>query len=162
MLSAQREYEERKIKHYGILLANIATNKNINRPLANMLIRLAYQSSYHEFCILSLAEKRYMVSSPLGYRFPRRYGGIDLRAASIVLGVRNLAQQQLLEISSQQQDYFFMQPLGKTFSDLMGLDDVEKGDRDEIKQLLHEFEELAKAEDQAHASNSSFWPPDAA
>jgi hypothetical protein len=49
-MAAQREFEERKIIFLGNLVANIAFDDSITRPLANQLISI----SYRQMCIMSL------------------------------------------------------------------------------------------------------------
>lgn len=57
MLVSQREYEEKKIKYYGIALANLSFKKNqhIGREEANALLKVAENISYREICILAMA-----------------------------------------------------------------------------------------------------------
>lgn len=53
LLTAQREYEERKIEFFGNLLAGIAVSR-LSRSYANLLIRIAGELSYRQLCLLSL------------------------------------------------------------------------------------------------------------
>src|SRR6266508_3625350 len=53
LLTAQREYEEKKLKYYGNLLANIAFHPEINRGTANQLIRIAERLSYRQMALLA-------------------------------------------------------------------------------------------------------------
>ena len=55
LLSAQRDHQERKIKYYGNLLANIAFRPDVDTDLANAIIRKAEQMSYRQMLILALA-----------------------------------------------------------------------------------------------------------
>lgn len=52
--AAQRDHQEKKLRHYGKLLANIAFESAIDRAHANLLIRRAEQLSYSQLCILGL------------------------------------------------------------------------------------------------------------
>lgn len=54
LLAAQREYEEKKVKLYGKLLANLAFKVGIDRGYANFLLGLAQRISYRQLCIISL------------------------------------------------------------------------------------------------------------
>ncbi len=54
VLAAQREAEEKKVRLYGNLLANLAFAQYINRSQANFLIRLGEDLSYRQLCLLSL------------------------------------------------------------------------------------------------------------
>lgn len=52
LFAAQRESEEKKIKYYANLYANIAFNTTISRPIANQLIKIAEQLTYRQIVIL--------------------------------------------------------------------------------------------------------------
>ncbi len=54
VLAAQREAEEKKVRLYGNLLANLAFAQDIDRSQANFLIRLGEDLSYRQLCLLSL------------------------------------------------------------------------------------------------------------
>lgn len=63
--AAQREYEERKIPHFGNLLANIAFDSAISREMANHFVTMAHTLSYRQFCLLLLASKSAAFHEPL-------------------------------------------------------------------------------------------------
>lgn len=54
LLNAQREYQEKKLRFHGNLLANIAFHPEITKEEANYMIRLAERLSYRQLCIISL------------------------------------------------------------------------------------------------------------
>jgi hypothetical protein len=54
VLAAQREAEEKKVRLYGNLLANLAFEQDINRSQANFLLRLGEGLSYRQLCLVSL------------------------------------------------------------------------------------------------------------
>jgi hypothetical protein len=54
VLAAQREAEEKKVRLYGNLLANLAFTQDVDRSQANFLIRLGEDLSYRQLCLLSL------------------------------------------------------------------------------------------------------------
>lgn len=56
VLAAEREHEERKIRHFGNLYAFIATRDDIDPGLANHLVRLAKGLSFRQYCILALPQ----------------------------------------------------------------------------------------------------------
>jgi hypothetical protein len=58
LLAAQREYEEKKTRLYGNLLANIAFSPGISRAHASLLIRLTQSLSYRQLCLLSIFGQR--------------------------------------------------------------------------------------------------------
>lgn len=54
VLAAQREAEEKKVRLYGNLLANLAFEQDIDASQANFLVRLGEDLSYRQLCLLSL------------------------------------------------------------------------------------------------------------
>lgn len=52
--SAEREHEERKLKHYAYLVANIAVQPMIDRTYANQLLRAGSRLSYRQLCLLNV------------------------------------------------------------------------------------------------------------
>ncbi len=77
VLAAQREAEEKKVRLYGNLLANLAFDQSTSRSQANFLIRLGEDLSYRQLCLLSLFAGNTLLSdadnssdadNPLGLR----------------------------------------------------------------------------------------------
>lgn len=58
ILAAQREHQEKKLKYYGNLIANISFDPNCDKAQANHLIRIAQELSWRQICILSLAARK--------------------------------------------------------------------------------------------------------
>lgn len=54
LLAVQRDAQEKKIRYFGNLLANILFNPDIDLTLANQLVRLGARLSYQQLCILAL------------------------------------------------------------------------------------------------------------
>ena len=54
LLTAQREYQEKKLRFHGNLLANIVFHPEIDKAQANMLIRLSERLSYRQLCFLAI------------------------------------------------------------------------------------------------------------
>ena len=54
MFSAQREHEEKKLKYYGNLVANIAFDKTISREQANQLINISKRLTYRQLKLINL------------------------------------------------------------------------------------------------------------
>src|ERR1051326_659774 len=54
LVAAERDHEERKLRYYGNLLANLAFSDGIDRAEANLLTRLAQGLSYAQLCLLSI------------------------------------------------------------------------------------------------------------
>lgn len=54
LLVSQREHEEKKLRFYGNLVANIAFHPEIDRAQANLLLRLSSGASYRQLCALAI------------------------------------------------------------------------------------------------------------
>jgi hypothetical protein len=54
LLAAQREHEERKLRFYGNMVANIAFHPEVSRTQANQLIRQVERMTYQQLCLLAL------------------------------------------------------------------------------------------------------------
>lgn len=58
LFTAEREYEEKKVKFVGNLYANILFYPSIDRAKANFLLRLAQTLSYRQLCIVALLVRK--------------------------------------------------------------------------------------------------------
>ena len=56
LLKAQREPEEKKIRHLGLLYSSIPFDSEISLPYAHQLIKVAEQLTYRQLCILKLCD----------------------------------------------------------------------------------------------------------
>lgn len=54
VLAAQRDHEEKKLRFYGNLLANLAFVPGIDQGHANLLLRLGQDLSYRQLCLIVL------------------------------------------------------------------------------------------------------------
>jgi hypothetical protein len=54
VLAAQREHEEKKLRCYGTLLANLAFAPGIDRAYSNFLLKTAEALTYRQLCLLTL------------------------------------------------------------------------------------------------------------
>ncbi len=61
ILAAQRGAEEKKVRFYGNLLANLAFEQDVDRSKSNFLLRLGEQLSYRQLCLLSLFAQNTLV-----------------------------------------------------------------------------------------------------
>jgi hypothetical protein len=58
ILAAQREYQEKKLKYYGNLVANISFDPACDKAQANHLIRIVQELSWRQICIISLTARK--------------------------------------------------------------------------------------------------------
>jgi len=52
LLTAQKEYEEKKLKYLGALYANLPFNEAVDSRMANMLIKIASELTYRQYVVL--------------------------------------------------------------------------------------------------------------
>lgn len=53
LFAAQREAEEKKLPYYARMYSNIAFSKDVTRPMANQIIKIAEQLTYRQLLILN-------------------------------------------------------------------------------------------------------------
>ena len=58
LLKAQREAEEKKIRHLGLLYSSIPFDSDISLPYANQLLKVAEQLTYRQLCIPKLCDEK--------------------------------------------------------------------------------------------------------
>ena len=58
LIAAKNEHEEKKLKYYGNLVANIAFHPEIDRYHANYLLRVSERLSYRQICILAIFNRK--------------------------------------------------------------------------------------------------------
>ncbi len=93
LLAAQREHEERKLRFYGNLMANIAFHPEITRPHANQMLRQVERMSYRQLCFLALFVRLDELKFARVPRMYQEYPAFD--EASIVQEIYDLFQQGL-------------------------------------------------------------------
>jgi hypothetical protein len=138
LLTAQREYQEKKLKFYGNLLANIAFRVDIDRDLANALIRQVESMSYRQICILSLSIRKgeFSTSAKGGWLSLNSDNVIE---SSLQADVTNLHQQYILSSAQGSQGSegeLNASMLGKLLIDLMELRDIDRADLEKIAAFL--------------------------
>ncbi|HEY3231465.1 MAG TPA: hypothetical protein VGJ87_19710 [Roseiflexaceae bacterium] len=138
LLIAQREYQERKLKFYGNLLANIAFRTDIDRDLANALIIQAERMSYRQMCILPLIVRSNEFSVPLGRGYTLAQD--NAKFSSLVADIYDLAQQGIMD--DDPLDRRGMISVGRELApgrllfDLMELKDIDKVELERIAVYL--------------------------
>lgn len=54
LLTSQKEHQEKKLKYYGNLIANLGFDTNFNREQANHLIKVSEQLTFRQLCIIAV------------------------------------------------------------------------------------------------------------
>lgn len=58
LIASQKEHQEKKLKYYGNLLANLAFDANFDKEQSNHLLKVAQQLTYRQICLLALFAKK--------------------------------------------------------------------------------------------------------
>lgn len=148
LLTAQREPQEKKLRFYGNLVANIAFRPDIDREQANLLVRLGQDLSYRQLCVLALSVSR--DSSGLPLRGSAHTGGpkpLDMIAWALDHEIYNLYQRTMIfykegrSTSSSLPDLtppnISVQGLGLILHDLMELQHADPTDLSRLAALLN-------------------------
>ncbi|MGN9867251.1 hypothetical protein [Bacillus swezeyi] len=144
IFSSQREHEEKKLKYYGNLVANIAFDKTISKEQANQLIKLSTELTYRQLCILRLIVQK--DSLPLRKNDYRGAGISDLHLISLLNEIHDLYNRSLinggdgvqLQIVDVNPSKLGIQGMGVLLYNLMELWTIETGYIENITILLLE------------------------
>jgi hypothetical protein len=140
LLAAQREHEERKLKFYSNLLANIAFRNDIDRALANALVKQAERMSYRQLCLLALFGQTERSDNLI-----RHITKNDITKLVIVEELYNLFQQGIFKRPAAntpdvdaaiEHVMIEVTALGAVMYDLMELQGVSKEELSQITELL--------------------------
>ncbi|MEY2664215.1 MAG: hypothetical protein RIT04_23 [Candidatus Parcubacteria bacterium] len=142
MLAAQREYEEKKIKYYANLIANIAFDAAFSKTQANLLIKTAQDLSWQQICLISLAVRK--ANFPLrneAYRtqtmFPQEL--IFLLQEIFDLYNKNLilfGQEALLGVTDITPSKIDTQGVGAHLYNMMNLSEIPQNEIESIAKVL--------------------------
>jgi len=142
LIASQKEHQEKKLKYYGILLANFAFDSKFDKEQANHLLKAAQQLTYRQLCILALFAKK------------EQYGlrGIDYTSQGTInqdltillqetyelntLGMLNCAGEEMLGLSDVNPAKMNIHGVGAFLYNLMELWTIEKNDINKIVGLL--------------------------
>lgn len=58
LLAAQKEHEEKKLKYYGNLVANLSFDHRFDKAQANFLLKISENLTYRQLCILSMINEK--------------------------------------------------------------------------------------------------------
>jgi len=142
LISAQREYEEKKLRFFGNLFANIAYDNRISRSYADMLIKIAQKLTYRQLCLLRvfsgdfehlLRKEHYREYG----KFPWELIGILNEAYALYLNsLISNGSAAMLSLTDLMPAKVRLQGIGAMLYDLMELDDINSSDYDGIIRIL--------------------------
>ncbi len=119
LLAAQDEYQEKKVKFYGNLYANLVFDETINRAHANYLIGLLDRLSYRQLCMIAEANAG---TYNLEWNSPRKDLANEINEL-VALGIVRR------EPSGSSFDFHYIEPYGDKVCLLFGLDEIDRDER---------------------------------
>lgn len=147
LIAAKNEYEEKKLKYYGNLVANIAFHQEIDSYHANYLLRIAERLSYRQICILTLFNRKsnYNFSSNFSERYKTLYQ--NQNEFTLVLEIKEL---KILELLGSSNEALFgggpagnitpatteLRNIGKILHTIMNLDEIDRSEIDKLADIL--------------------------
>lgn len=105
IISAQREYEEQKVRFLGYLYANICTDTAVSKEMANQLIRTANLLSFQQFCMLQLLDQKRINNLNLDFKL-RSLDKWEVRQFDVVSELKDLEQRGLIFITKRKDDIY--------------------------------------------------------
>ena len=151
---ARDAYEERKVRHLGILYANVAFHPEISPQQSNYLIALAGQLTYRQLVALALAHEqaragpllrqRSFLDDPAG---PGAFASLGLEGIALITEIFGLYQEGLLmdptlswtQVADVNPGLMRPEPTGAVLVEMMGLNTMP---RDEWQEFFERFPPL--------------------
>lgn len=146
LLSAQREYQEEKIKLYSNLLANIAFSKDVDKSQANLLLKLANRLSYRQLCLLAILAEKQKFNIPEKKKITK--GTIKSDISSILQELYDMYLQGLLipqgggywlQLTEISPGLCKLQGMGGTLFKLMELNGIDNKDLIDLATILEKI-----------------------
>ncbi len=165
IIASQQEHEEKKLRFYGRLFANIAFAKEISKEQANHILRLGQEISYRQMCLLNLVQNKEYFQLRKDDYIPKDGSGEYLRDENkkihppkmsseeiyLLSEINNLRIKRILSFEEQlilgknigsleyiKPDTLELEPIGKELYKLMDLHEIPEEDVNKIAQLLSE------------------------
>ncbi|MFK7823610.1 MAG: hypothetical protein AB8G05_05610 [Oligoflexales bacterium] len=144
MLSAQAEFEEKKVTFLGNLLAGIAYSPSINREYANFLNKLASELTYRQLILLNIFSdsSSYALKSN-SYVGPDGKTNIAANLTGVLTEIKDLESRSLINCGSVLfaipqivPSSFYVEGAGKTLAELMKLKDLPKDGVQNVVEIL--------------------------
>ncbi|MDV8112733.1 hypothetical protein R3379_26790 [Bacillus sp. BAU-SS-2023] len=142
LFSAQKEHEEKKLKYYGYLFANIAFDESVSKNFANQLINIADRLTYRQLQILAM----YTYSSIVRNFFEKNklpklnnIEKISILQDTVELyrmGILNGGGEVILEIGYVNPYKIGVEPIGMCLFKLMNLGEITTEDYREIDNMV--------------------------
>jgi len=142
LIAAKNEHEEKKLKYYGSLVANIAFHPEVDLNQANFLLKVAERLSYNQICILVLFSRKSRFNYPLSQQQPIHLS--DLKKVVLFQEIRELKKLELLKSTSEslvgtenvRPSMLVLDMLGEKLYEMMNLEELAVPDIEKMADLL--------------------------
>lgn len=135
--SAQTEHQEKKLKYYGNLIANLSFDSSVNEAKANLFLKTAHNLTYKQLCILQFLLINGGQKLSWKYNFnnlPELEKYADLEPS--VIELENYKLVSILWTSGLTPNNVSISKLGSKLSELMSLNEI---NGEEIEIIKREF-----------------------
>lgn len=141
--SAEKEFEEKKLKFYGNLLANICFTANVNKDKAHYFLRTVQNLTYKQLCILQFI----ILYGQQQLNWSYSFNHLDelSRYSSLEPLIEDLDRHKLLAVmrsSGLNISTFSISKLGKELADLMELNEIESIEITNIREELEQIKQI--------------------
>ncbi len=142
LIAAQKEHQEKKLKFYGYLLANLAFDQKFDKEQANHLLKVAEQLTYRQFCLLAIfAKKEQYNLRQVDYRVVKNFKQelvIILQETNelFTLSMLNCSGEAMLGMTDVNPAKMNVQGVGAYLHNLMELWTIEQSDLKKSSELL--------------------------
>lgn len=147
LLAARDAFEERKVRHIGYLLANVAVNPEIDAGLAAAQLRRAEGLTWRQLVLIEAVARQREGGTPLpsgnftdGNGVWTSWGAraelADLHRSEIVWATHPAIDGKRIGGISTEMTELFLPNAGALLRDLLSLDLIEQGDVDEVVEAL--------------------------
>lgn len=146
--SAQTEHQEKKLKYYGNLIANLSFDTSVNENKANLFLKIANNLTYKQLCILQFLIRNGQQRLAWNYNFNHLEELQDY--SDLEPFVLELERDKLLSAvwgSGNVLRIISIGKLGSKLAELMSLNEIGKDDIDEIESEFAKVHEIILSKD---------------
>ncbi|MCQ4699113.1 hypothetical protein NE452_16425 [Paeniclostridium sordellii] len=144
-LKAQKEHEEKKLKYYGNLIANICFNETVSKDFANQLINIVDKLTYRQLQLIvvyslnKMQSKSFLRDGKFTDLSGKEIDKISILQDTIELyrmSILNCGGEMFLEMSQINPSKMGLDPLGAWLAKLMNLGEIGNEDYREVDKIV--------------------------
>jgi hypothetical protein len=136
LIAAQKEHEEKKLRFYSNLIANIAFRVDINRDLANALVKLVEKISYRQLLLIAIFARDDQHKPIFNFQDEKSVQRLSIAADAYSLGQQGILILEDNNGYSISIEILGVTPLGRLIADLMELYIIDNVEIEDLKTYL--------------------------